>query len=89
MKVIGMDLSMTKVDAMKDKITHVMKMDTTDIQALKTLPLKDTDAVIVAIGEDVGASIADTALSKQLKVKRIIGRVDQVRCMRPSSQPSV
>ena len=74
-EVSGVDLSMTKVDAMKDKITHVMKMDTTDIQALKTLPLKDTDAVIVAIGEDVGASIMTTALLKQLKVKRIIGRV--------------
>lgn len=74
-EVIGVDLSMHKVDAMKDRITHVIRMDTTDIQALTTLPLKDSDAVIVAIGEDVGASIMTTALLKQLKVKRIIGRV--------------
>jgi trk system potassium uptake protein TrkA len=37
--------------------------------------LRDTDAVIVAIGEDEGASLMTTALIKQLGVKRIIGRV--------------
>ena len=36
--------------------------------------LKDADVVIVAIGEDFGASIMVTALFKQLKVKRLISR---------------
>ncbi len=41
---------------------------------VKNLPLKDTDIVIIAIGEDVGSSIMSTAIFKQLKSKRIIGR---------------
>lgn len=74
-EVIGVDFNMSKVESMKDKITHVIKLDTTDLVALKTLPLKEANAVVVSIGEDVGASIQTTALLKQLKVKRIIGRV--------------
>jgi len=54
-------------------------MDATNINAVKSLPLNDTDAVIVAIGEDVGASILTASILKNLKVKRIIGRaINQV-----------
>lgn len=38
--VIGIDTNMIRVEALKDKITHVVKIDSTDITALKTLPLK-------------------------------------------------
>ena len=74
-EVIGADNSLAKVEQLKEKITHTVCMDTTDVDAVSSLPLKDADAVIVAIGEDEGASLLTTALMKQLKVKRIIGRV--------------
>lgn len=73
-EVIGIDTKESKIDLLKDSITHVIMMDATDAQALKTLPYKDADVVIVAIGEDFGASIMVTALFKQMKVKRLIGR---------------
>jgi len=73
-EVIGVDVKMDKVDALKDKITHAINLDSTDINAVSHLPLKDTDIVIVAIGEDKGALIMATALMKQLKVKRLISR---------------
>ena len=50
-------------------------MDSTDKDAVTSLPLKESHAVIVAIGEEEGASLLTVALLKQLKVKRIIGRV--------------
>ena len=74
-EVIGADNRMTKVEALKEKITHTIRMDTTDADAMSALPLKDADAAIVAIGEDEGASLLTTALLKQLHVKRIVGRV--------------
>jgi K+ transport systems, NAD-binding component len=74
-EVIGADNRMSKVEALKEKITHTVCMDSTDADAMSALPLKDADAVIVAIGEDEGASMLTTALLKQLKVKRIISRV--------------
>ncbi len=38
------------------------------------MPIKEADIVVIAIGEDVGASIITTALMKQYKAKQIIGR---------------
>lgn len=73
-EVIGVDLNLSKVENLKDKITHAISLDSTDITAVSNLPLKDTDIVIVAIGEDKGALIMTTALMKQLKVKRLISR---------------
>lgn len=73
-EVIGVDTSMSKVEALKDKITHVVNLDSTDITAVSNLPLDETDIVVVAIGEDKGANILATALMKQLKVKRLISR---------------
>lgn len=74
-EVIGVDNSMQKVDRLREKITHTVSLDCTDRDAVAALPLKDSDAVIVAIGEDEASSLLATALLKQLKVKRIIGRV--------------
>lgn len=73
-EVIGVDNRMQKVDAIKDKVTHAICLDSTDQQAIGTLPLHDTDIVIVSIGEDFGASVMTTALLKQQGVKRLISR---------------
>ncbi|MDQ3072583.1 MAG: TrkA family potassium uptake protein [Bacteroidota bacterium] len=73
-EVIGVDNEMAKVDALKDSITHAICMDSTDIQAINSLPFNDTDVVIVGIGEDFGASLMTTAILKQANVKRIISR---------------
>lgn len=74
-EVIGVDNRMAKVEQLKEKVTHTVCMDSTDADAVSALPLRDADAVIVAIGEDEGASLLTTALLKRLKVKRIIGRI--------------
>lgn len=74
-EVIAADKNIQIVEQLKDKITHTVCLDTTDREAVSSLPLKDSDAVVVAIGEDEGASLMTTALVKQLGVKRIIGRV--------------
>ena len=73
-EVIGVDNHYERLDELKNSVTTVMKMDATNINAVKSLPLDDADAVIVAIGEDVGSSILTASILKNLKVKRIIGR---------------
>ncbi|CAG5001070.1 Ktr system potassium uptake protein A [Dyadobacter sp. CECT 9275] len=74
-ETIGVDNNMQKVEQLKERITHTVCMDCTDKNAVSALPLKDADAVIVAIGEDEGASLLTTALLKQLGIQKIIGRV--------------
>jgi trk system potassium uptake protein TrkA len=49
-------------------------MDSTDEFTVSGLPLRDTDIVIIAIGEDQGANVMTTALFKNLEVKRLISR---------------
>lgn len=73
-EVIGVDNQMSKVEALKEKITHTICLDTTDEQAVGHLPLKECDVVMVCIGEDEGANILTTALMKQSEVKRLISR---------------
>lgn len=73
-EVIGLDNRMEKVEAFKDRLAQTICIDTTDPAAVRILPLKETDCVIVAIGENEGASIMSTAVMKQMKVKRLIGR---------------
>jgi len=73
-EVIGVDKNMDKVDDLKEKISHTVCLDSTDQFTVSGLPLKDTDVVIVAIGEDQGANIMTTAVLKNLDVKRLISR---------------
>lgn len=73
-EVIGVDNNMDKVDSLKETISHTVCLDSTDQFTVAGLPLKDTDVVIVAIGEDQGANIMTTAVLKNLDVKRLISR---------------
>lgn len=73
-EVIGIDRRSERADELKDKITNVMIMDCTKPNALAALPLSDVDAVIVAVGEDIGSSVLILSMLKKQKVKRIIGR---------------
>lgn len=73
-EVIGVDRSVSKVEAYKETLTHTISLDCTDQQAVGVLPLKDTDLVVVCIGENEGDNIMATALMKQMDVKRLISR---------------
>lgn len=73
-EVVGADISMTKIDSLKNRITHTVCMDCTDIHNLNTIPLKEMDVCVVSIGEDFAASVLVTALLKQMKVRKLIGR---------------
>lgn len=73
-EVIGADRSATIVDAIKEYISTAYILDSTDEAALAGLPLTGVDLVIVAIGENFGASIKTVALLKKLGVKHIYAR---------------
>lgn len=73
-EVFGVDSRFEVVDQLKNKVTHVISLDTSKASSYNSLPVKDVDIVVIAIGEDVGASIITTALMKQFNAKQIIGR---------------
>lgn len=73
-EVVGVDIIEHNVVDVKDKIASAIKLDATELMALKMLPLHDVDAVIVAIGENFGASVEVVAMLKQEKIKSIYVR---------------
>lgn len=72
--VIGVDINITRVDAMKQVISGAVCLDTTDEEALRTLPLKEADAIYVTFGKDFGASVQTVALLKSLGANKLIVR---------------
>ncbi len=73
-EVIGIDKDPLRVDLIKDQVTFAVTLDATNEAAVRSLPFKDVDAAIVAIGENEGAAILTTAILKKLGVRRIITR---------------
>ena len=73
-EVIGVDKTIDKIEEIKDKITHAICLDCSHQAAVNSLPLKNTDVVIVAIGEDVAGNLLTTALIKKTGVPRLISR---------------
>lgn len=73
-EVIGVDKQLDKVEDVKDKITYAMCLDCKHQDAVNSLPLKNTDVVVVAIGEDEGANLLTTALMKKHNVARLVSR---------------
>ncbi len=74
-EVIGIDTNHAHVNMLQDRLTHTLAVDTTNEMAIISLPISDTDYVVIGIGEDVGSSITTTALFKKHCVKaQIIGR---------------
>ncbi len=88
-EVIGADKNPSLVESIKDFISTAYIIDSTDEMSLSVLPLKNVDLVIVAIGENFGASIRTVALLKKLEVKHIFARAIDTRRLphRPHTHP--
>lgn len=72
--VIGADINSTVVESLKNYLSAVYIVDSTEESQLAALPLLNVDLVIVAIGENFGASIKTVALLKKMGVKHIYAR---------------
>jgi trk system potassium uptake protein TrkA len=73
-KVIAFDSRTQPIEKIKDLVNQVMVLDSTDEDALRSAPLENVDVAIVAIGDDVEASILTTAILKNIGVPYIIAR---------------
>ncbi|TFE00304.1 potassium channel family protein [Jeotgalibacillus salarius] len=71
MEVMAIDKFEDKVDEYSTIATHAVVADSTDEAALRSLGIRNFDHVIVAIGDDIQASILTTLMLKEIGVKRI------------------
>lgn len=73
-EVIGADVKENVVQSLKDVLTTVYHVDSTEPTALSALPFKNVDLVLVTIGENFGASVKTVALLKQYGAPHIYAR---------------
>lgn len=71
MKVLAIDQNESRVNEFKNIATHAVIADSTDEQTLKDLGIKNVDHVIVAIGENIQASILTTVILADMGVREI------------------
>lgn len=70
--VIGIDSIKKNVENVADQLTHSVIADATDEHVLHELNIQNCDAVVVAIGEDLEASILCVLHLKNMGIKKIM-----------------
>lgn len=68
--VLGIDNEKKLVDNLAESITHAVIADATDEHVLAELNIQNCDAAVVAIGEDIEASILCVLHLKNLGLKK-------------------
>lgn len=78
-EVLVVDIDMSKVEPFMNKSTLAIQADATDESVLKELGVHNYETAIVAIGEDIHASILVTLLLKEINVKNVIAKAKNER----------
>lgn len=74
-EIVAVDNDPNHINALKDEIEYLIQADCTELTSFHEIPIDACDAVILAIGEDFGASLAIASNVQQLGAKRIISRI--------------
>ncbi|MBA2870634.1 Trk K+ transport system NAD-binding subunit [Anoxybacillus calidus] len=72
MEVLAIDMDEERVSI----TSHAVVGDSTDESVLKSLEIRNFDHVIVAIGDNIQASILTTIILKELRVKHVNVKAD-------------
>lgn len=75
-EVIALDRQARLVEAISEKVTLAVRLDSTDEHALRAQGVADCHAVVVSIGDDFEAAVLTVATLQSLGVERIIARAE-------------
>jgi len=73
-EVLAIDVDEDRVNDAADFSTHAVQADTMDENVLKALGIRNFDAVIVAIGDNIQSNILTTIVLKEMGVKKVISK---------------
>ena len=73
-EVLAIDRREEMVQEMSGSVTQAVQLDATDEKALKAVGIENIDVAIVAIGENLQASILISILLKEVGVKEVIAK---------------
>lgn len=72
--VLAIDSDENRVDALAPTLSRVVKADATDPSALKALRIAEFDTVVVAIGDNVEASVITALNCRDLGVRHLVAK---------------
>jgi len=73
-EVLAIDRKGELVQDIADTVTHAVEADVTDAEALKALGISNFDVAIIAISNNLQASIMATIMAKELGVPHIVAK---------------
>ncbi|MGG0239444.1 potassium channel family protein [Bacillus rhizoplanae] len=71
-EVLAIDSNERRVNELEDSATHAIIADATEEETLKAIGIRNIDTVIVAIGNDIQASILTVLVLKELGVNKVV-----------------
>ena len=81
-EVIAIDKDRDLVDLIRDQVTHAVRLDSTDEEALKAQGVADVDVAVVSIGQGTGQGFESAVLTvvnlRQMGVKQICVRAESL-----------
>lgn len=72
--VLVVDSNQDKVQDTADMVTYAVKGDVTDMEMLQSLGLSNFDGAVVAIGENLEASVMVTILAKEMGIPYVMAK---------------
>ncbi len=72
--VMAIDRDEKRVNALASVVTHVVQADAADDETVGSLGLEEFDTAIVAIGNDLEASVLVTLMLKEMGIKEVVAK---------------
>lgn len=73
-EVLAIDTSEARIQEISEHVTHAVQANAIEEETLRALGIRNFDAVIVAIGDDIQASVLVAVMLKEMGVKYIVAK---------------
>ena len=81
-EVVAVDKNRDEIELIRDQVTHAVRLDSTDEEALKAQGIDKVDVAIIGIGQGTGRGFESAILTvvnlKQMGVKQIYARAEDL-----------
>lgn len=71
-EVLAIDKAEDRIEDVLNQVTHAVQADSTDEEALRAIGIRNFDVVVVAIGQDIQASILTSLVLKEMGVGMLV-----------------
>jgi len=73
-QVMAVDSEQSKVEEIAENVTYAVCTDVTDAEAIHSLGIRNFDGAIVAIGENLEASVLVTIIAKEMGIPYVLAK---------------